>query len=284
MQTQHFAQFAVFGQPVAHSKSPRIHRLFAAQQGQDIDYRALALPANEADFRTGMDAFFGAGALGANVTVPFKEWACRYADELSDRARAAGAVNTFIRLPAQPESGKAWRVRGDNTDGAGLVRDLADNLGVALEGRRILVIGAGGAARGIVLPLLQVQPESVLIANRSPERAQALADEFAVEVLPLNALAGRRFDIVINATSGSLKGEAPAVPADIFSGCLLAYDLVYAAQPTPFMRQALENGAAAAADGLGMLVEQAAESYFLWRGFRADTAPVIAALREELSQ
>ena len=154
MQTQHFAQFAVFGQPVAHSKSPRIHRLFAAQQGQDIDYHALALPANEADFRTGMDAFFGAGALGANVTVPFKEWACRYADELSERARAAGAVNTFIRLDGQPENGKSWRVRGDNTDGAGLVRDLADNLGVALEGRRILIIGASGAARGIVLPLL----------------------------------------------------------------------------------------------------------------------------------
>lgn len=284
MQTPHPAQFAVFGQPVAHSKSPRIHRLFAAQQGQEIDYRALALPATEADFRAGVDAFFAAGGRGANITVPFKEWACRYADELSGRARAAGAVNTFIRLPAQPESGKAWRVRGDNTDGAGLVRDLADNLGVALNGRRILIIGAGGAARGIVLPLLQGQPESVLIANRSPERAQALAAEFAVEALPLNTLAGRRFDIVINATSGSLNGEAPAVPADIFSGCLLAYDLVYAAQPTPFMRQALENGAAAAADGLGMLVEQAAESYFLWRGFRADPAPVIAALREELSQ
>ena len=271
-------RYAVFGNPIAHSKSPRIHALFAAQTDQDLSYEALLAPKD--GFVAAVLAFVAAGGRGANVTVPFKEEAFRLAADLTPRARAAGAVNTL--------SFAGERIAGDNTDGAGLVRDLQHNLGCDPAGRRILLLGAGGAARGVILPLLLENPAALLIANRTEEKAARLALEFArlpgcaVAVKPdsiaLGDLAGRQFDLVINATSAGLDDAALPLPDSLFAPQCVAYDMLYGRE-TPFLRQARAAGAKVA-DGLGMLVEQAAEAFTIWRGIRPETAPVLAALRQ----
>ena len=272
------ARYAVFGNPIAHSKSPRIHAAFAAQTGQDLHYEARLAPLD--GFAAAVLQFMAEGGQGANVTVPFKEEAFRLCDALSPRARAAGAVNTLSLADG--------RICGDNTDGAGLVQDLEANLGCPLEGRRILLLGAGGAARGAILPLLERRPACLQIANRSPEKAQALAAEFSAGAdLPVGggsfeALAGHQFDLLINATSASLGGAALPLPAGLFAPGSLAYDMMYGQGDTPFLAQARAAGAARLADGLGMLVEQAAEAVRVWRGLRPETGALLARLRAEL--
>ncbi|MCU0841513.1 MAG: shikimate dehydrogenase [Thiobacillaceae bacterium] len=265
-------RYAVFGHPIAHSKSPAIHAEFARQTGQDLSYVALLAPLD--GFAECVAAFRAGGGAGANVTVPFKEQAHALADRRSERAEAAGAVNT-LRFDAVG-------ILGDNTDGVGLVNDLEGNLGVPLAGRRILLMGAGGAARGVVLPLLERCPARLAIANRTAARAEELAARFAsrgpVTGGGYDALKGERFDVLINATAASLAGELPPLPAEVFTDGALAYDMMYG-RDTPFLALARRAGARAA-DGLGMLVEQAAEAFALWRGVRPRTAPVIAMLRE----
>lgn len=265
-------RYAVFGNPVAHSKSPAIHRMFAEQTGQRLRYERIEAPLD--DFAGAVARFRADGGRGANVTVPFKEQAWRLAQRLSDRARLAGAVNTLLL---------EGDIQGDNTDGVGLVQDLVHNLGVTLAGRRVLVLGAGGAARGILPALAPTGPAELVLANRTAERAQTLARELAeagpIRCLELGELAGQRFDVVINATAAGLSGELPPLPHDLLAPAAACYDLMYADRPTAFVEWARGHGAAVAADGLGMLVEQAAESFFLWRGVRPETAPVIAALR-----
>ncbi len=261
--------YAVVGNPVAHSKSPRIHALFAAQTGQDMRYEALLAPLD--GFVATVRAFMAAGGRGMNVTVPFKEEAFRLAATLTARARAAGAVNTL--------SFADGAIAGDNTDGAGLVRDITGNLGRDIAGKRILLLGAGGAARGVILPVLAGRPASLLIANRTADKARALAAAFpGCEGGGFGDIGGRAFDIVINATSAGLAGGVlPRLTFNFASGCL-AYEMVYG-RDTDFLRQAAEAGATTA-DGLGMLVEQAAEAFFVWRGVRPETAPVLKELRE----
>jgi shikimate dehydrogenase len=264
-------QYAVVGNPVAHSKSPLIHAEFARQTGQDMAYERLLAPLDS--FAESVDSFRQAGGKGLNVTVPFKEEAFRYARSKTARADAAGAVNTL-----KFDNGE---IVGDNTDGAGLVRDLTANLKRTLSGKRILLMGAGGAARGAIAPLLAEHPAALVLANRTPEKAQKLAELFGgkIDAISYEALAGQSFDIVINATAASLKGELPPLPDRLFNAGALAYDMMYGAE-TPFMAWARAHGAAQIADGLGMLVEQAAESFFLWRGVRPDSAPVIRLLRK----
>jgi shikimate dehydrogenase len=271
-------RYAVFGNPIGHSKSPRIHALFAAQTGQDMGYEALLAPLN--GFAATVAEFAAAGGRGANVTVPFKEEAFRLANRRSARAEAAGAVNTL--------SFSNGDIVGDNTDGAGLVQDLKANLGCELAGKRILLLGAGGAARGVILPLLEEGPARFVIANRTAEKAARLAVEFtdvAAQrglVSPkggsFDDLADTGFDLVINATSAGLSDTALPLPATAFAPTAVAYDMVYGRE-TPFMAQARSAGCRVA-DGLGMLVEQAAEAFFLWRGVRPETAPVMATLRQ----
>ena len=264
--------YAVFGNPVGHSKSPAIHAAFAAQCNQDISYQAMLAPLDA--FAGSVRSFIAAGGRGANVTVPFKEEAFQLATRLSARAQLAGAVNTLFF--------DADGVLGDNTDGAGLLRDLTVNLVFPLAGKRILLLGAGGAARGVVAPLLAAQPAALLIANRSIARAQELVERFAVagtlRACGYPQLVGP-FDLVINGTSASLAGALPPLPAGVFSPASLAYDMMYGDSATPFLAFAREQGAARLADGVGMLVEQAAEAFHLWRGVRPDSAPVIARLR-----
>lgn len=270
-------RYAVFGNPVAHSKSPRIHALFAQQTGEDMQYEAILAPLD--DFAGSVRAFARAGGLGANVTLPFKEAAFRLCEQRTARADAAGAVNTLLLAF---ENGVLHAI-GDNTDGAGLVRDVAHNLDLAIAGKRLLLLGAGGAARGAVLPLLHEAPQSLTIANRTVDKAKKLAEIFAVEAharleaCAFEALAGKQFDIVVNATSAGLADAALPVPDDIFANGCLAYDMLYGRE-TPFMRQAHAAGANVS-DGLGMLVEQAAEAFALWRGVRPDTAPILKLMR-----
>lgn len=269
------AKYAVIGNPIAHSKSPEIHARFAQQTGQDIVYERLLAPLD--GFAQAVAGFIDAGGCGANVTVPFKLEAYAMATELSVRAQAAGAVNT-LRFAGGV-------IYGDNTDGVGLVADIVGNAGLALKGKRLLLLGAGGAARGVLLPLLEQQPAEVVIANRTPEKADLLAQQFRAPpgVLRASGYAalGGAFDVVINATSASLEQALPPVPVTVFDGAALAYDMVYGREATPFMRLAASHGAPVR-DGLGMLVEQAAASFLVWRGLRPDTAPVHAALRAQL--
>jgi shikimate dehydrogenase len=260
-------RYCVFGNPVTHSKSPRIHALFARQTGQDLTYEAILAPLD--GFAASVNGFAAAGGRGANVTVPFKEEAFRLATTLTPRAEAAGAVNTLSLDGAS--------IRGDNTDGTGLVRDIAHNLGVVIAGRRILIVGAGGAARGVILPLLEQRPAAIFIANRTAARAEQLASTFKVEGGGFEALAGRTFDIVINATSAGLSDAVLPVPTFAFAPGSLAYEMLYG-RDTPFMAQARAAGATVT-DGLGMLVEQAAEAFFVWRGVRPETAPVLDLLK-----
>ena len=263
-------RYAVIGHPVAHSKSPWIHAEFARATRQDIEYRRIEAPLD--GFARAVDEFRAAGGCGANVTLPFKAQAFRYCgDNVSARARAAQAVNTLIFGNRE--------VHGENTDGAGLLRDLTLNLGRRIAGSRILLMGAGGAAQGVLGPLLAAGPQRLVIANRTAEKARALAGRCgAAAGVGYEALAGAHFDLLINATSAGLEGGAPALPAGVFAPGALGYDMVYG-RDTPFLAMARAAGAQAC-DGTGMLVEQAAESFLLWRGVRPDTAPVIAALRQ----
>lgn len=269
-------QYVVIGNPVSHSKSPAIHAQFAAQTGESIAYERLAAPLD--DFAACVQHFMQSGGRGANVTVPFKLEAFALATQLTPRAQAAGAANTL--------SFDDGRIVGDNTDGVGLVRDIVHNAGVVLEGRRILLLGAGGAARGVVMPLLAERPQQLVVANRTFARAQELVQSFPAAAPVLKAAAfddlSGQFDAIINATSASLSADLPAVPATLFGPQVFVYDMMYAATPTVFMQWAAQHGARVR-DGLGMLVEQAAESFFVWRGARPDTAPVYALLRAQLA-
>lgn len=266
-------RYAVIGNPIAHSKSPALHAAFARQCGQDIRYEAILGPLD--GFRAAVEAFRQAGGRGMNVTVPFKVEALALADTLTERARLAQAVNT-LRFEADG-------IFGDNTDGIGLVNDIQQRLGFAIGGKRVLILGAGGAARGSVLPLAEAGPARLVIVNRTQAKAEALREQFAgvaaVDVEPCDGLAGQSFDLVINATSAGLHGESLPLPAGIFAPGALAYDMVYGNTETPFMTAARALGASRVSDGLGMLVGQAAESFFLWRGVRPDTAPVLQMLQ-----
>jgi shikimate dehydrogenase len=269
-------RYGVFGNPIGHSKSPQIHRLFAAETGQALSYEPLLAPLE--DFPAFARAFFQQ-AHGANVTVPFKEQAFRLADELTERARRAGAVNTLKKL----DDG---RLLGDNTDGLGLVRDLIDNAGVTLAGKRILLLGAGGAVRGVLEPLLAQQPAELVIANRTLEKAEQLAVEFAalgpVRACRFEELQGP-FDLIVNGTSASLAGELPPLADSLIRrGETFCYDMMYGASTTPFCQWGAALGARTR-DGLGMLVEQAAAAFELWRGVRPQAQPVLATLREQLN-
>ena len=264
--------YAVFGNPIAHSKSPEIHQHFAKQEQVLIEYGRQLVEAGH--FADAADAFFSAGGLGANITVPFKIDAFDWVSEHSERALAAGAVTTIIPL-------SDGRFRGDNTDGVGLVNDIQTTLQIGLTGKRILILGAGGAVRGVVPVLLEQQPEKVVISNRTPEKARLLAERFGVESTALVKLQPDFFDIIINGTSGSLGGELPEVAPEVFGCCELAYDLVYGEAAKPFLSFAARFGARQTADGLGMLVAQAAFSYELWRGFKPDIAAVTRQMRAE---
>jgi len=273
-------RYAVFGNPVAHSLSPAIHAAFARQTGQDLAYEAILAPRD--GFAAALRAFAAAGGRGANVTLPFKEEAWRLADARSARAEAARAVNT-LRFDAAG-------LFGDNTDGAGLIADLCRNLGFDLSGRSVLLLGAGGAARGALLPLLDQSPARLAIANRNAQRAAVLAAEFSarlpakgrvrLDACGLDALGAEAFDLVIDATSAGLAGAPPVLPGGLFSRDSLAYAMIYGQPAEAFLAFARAHGAARCADGLGMLVEQAAESFHLWRGVRPETASVIERLRE----
>lgn len=272
-------RYAVIGHPIAHSKSPQIHVAFARQTAQDLGYEAILAPLD--GFVATVQAFRAAGGRGMNVTVPFKLEAFALADRHTPRARAAGAVNTLAF--------DADGILGDNTDGAGLVRDLTVNLNCPLQGRRVLLLGAGGAARGAILPILDERPTALMIANRTVARAEELARVFAAEAgdtqlsaSSFAALAGQSFDVVINATAASLDDDVPPLPPGLYASGALAYDMMYGRGDTPFMTAARADGAARVADGLGMLVEQAAESFTLWRGVRPDSRAVLAELRRQI--
>ena len=262
-------RYAVFGHPIAHSKSPQIHAAFARQTGQDMTYEAILAPLD--GFAECVAQFIAAGGRGANVTVPFKEEAFKLATRLSPRAQRAGAVNT-LKFDAED-------IVGDNTDGAGLVADITRNLNCSLTEKHILLLGAGGAARGVIEPLLDQQPAALVVANRTVSRAQELAELFGHGITACSfEAADGPFDIVINATAASLAGELPPLSPRIFTDNSLAYDMMYG-RDTPFLSFARTHGATATSDGLGMLIEQAAEAFFVWRGERPETAAVIAALR-----
>jgi len=265
--------YAVVGNPIAHSKSPDIHNAFAAQTGEKLFYKALLAPLD--DFEGEVSRFLEHGGHGLNVTVPFKENAYRMADELTARAQRAQAVNTLKKL----EDG---RLLADNTDGAGLVRDLTVNHGVNLKGKRILLLGAGGAVRGVLQPMLDQAPAELVIANRTVSKAEALATDFS----DLGTLSGcgfsdveGTFDVIINGTAASLAGELPPLPESVINNRTVCYDMMYSPQTTVFNAWAAGLGAVMTIDGLGMLVEQAAEAFFVWRGVRPETTRVMLTLR-----
>jgi shikimate dehydrogenase len=270
--SQALDQYGVIGHPIAHSWSPFIHGMFARQTGQALVYRLYDVPPEH--FQASVGEFRASGGRGLNVTVPHKVAAAELADELTERALRAGAANTLTCLPE--------RIRGDNTDGTGLVRDLTGNLGLTLTQRRILVAGAGGAARGVIAPLLTLHPSELWVAARTAERAEPLAQQFAalgeVRGSALTEVPRERFDLIINATSASLTGEVPELPAECVGPDTLCYDMAYAKSDTAFVRWARARGCGRAVLGWGMLVEQAAESFFVWRGVRPETAPVRAVL------
>lgn len=271
-------RYAVFGNPIKHSKSPEIHTFFAQQCSQHMVYRAVRVDAD--GFARAAGKFFDDGGRGLNVTVPFKRDAFDFADRLSEGAARAGAVNTLSRT----DDGV---IEGDNTDGVGLLRDLTVNLDWPVQGLRVLLIGAGGAARGVLAPLLRERPQLLAIVNRTGERARQLAQEFAdigpVEGGGYELVGARQFDLVINASSAGLSGATAELPGSLLTERSCCYDMVYGAEPTPFMRWSAHHAAWAVADGLGMLVEQAAESFYIWRKVRPDTQPVINRLREAMA-
>ena len=269
-------RYAVMGNPVEHSQSPRIHQLFARQFDIALEYHRIQVDAG--GFAQAVSHFAAHGGSGLNITVPFKVEAwqlCRQPrNRLSERAQRAEAVNT-LRF----ERDRA--VLGDNTDGAGMVRDIENNLGLEIAGRRVLVLGAGGAVRGILEPLVRCQPASLTIANRTIHKARALAEKFGpnIHACGCDRVDGPAFDLIINGTAASLGGQLPGIGAHCLGADSLGYDMMYARTPTVFMNWALANGAGRVSDGLGMLVEQAAESFHLWHDKRPDTAPVLSALR-----
>jgi shikimate dehydrogenase len=259
-------RYAVIGNPVAHSKSPWIHAEFARATGEDIEYSRIEAPLD--GFTPAVELFRAAGGKGLNVTLPFKHEAFRYCSRHSDRARVAQAVNTIV----------FDRAFGDNTDGVGLVRDISQNLQIELKDRGVLLLGAGGAAQGVIGALLEAGVARLVIANRTVPKAKALAERFkGASACGYDALGREPFDVVINATSAGLANEVPPLPQDLLGKGMLAYELVYGRE-TPFLAAARRAGARAC-DGLGMLVEQAAESFFIWRGVRPQTRPVLAKLR-----
>jgi shikimate dehydrogenase len=259
-------RYAVIGQPIAHSKSPWIHARFAEATGQDLRYDRIEAPLD--GFERTVEAFRAAGGRGLNVTLPFKHAAFRYCQEVSERARLAQTVNTLVFRE---------RVYGDNTDGIGLVRDIEINLGVPLARKAVLLMGAGGAAQGVAGALLEAGVASLVIANRTLSKAETLAARFAPATASGYGELRGDFDVVINATAAGLAGEPVALPASVLASGTLAYDMVYG-RDTPFLQGARAAGARAC-DGLGMLVEQAAESFFIWRGVRPQTRAVLASLR-----
>jgi shikimate dehydrogenase len=269
--------YAVFGNPINHSKSPHIHRHFAEQTGQDMTYTKQLVA--DGEFAAAAAEFFAKGGKGLNITVPFKLDAYRFAAHLTPRARRAGAVNT---LAVQTDGS----ILGDNTDGIGMIHDM-HNLGWELHNKRVLILGAGGAVRGILQPLLEQEPESLAIVNRTHDKAEQLANSFHdlgdVRALKLEELAGKQFDLVINGTSASLHGELPPLPDDLLAPGACCYDMMYGAEPTVFLQWAQDHGAAGVADGLGMLVGQAAEAFYLWRQIRPEVVPVITAMRRQMS-
>jgi shikimate dehydrogenase len=267
--------YGVVGHPVAHSWSPFIHGLFARETGQAMSYRLYDF--SPEDFEARVREFFAQGGRGLNITLPHKIAAVDIASELTARAAHSGAVNTLAMQ-------KDGTILGDNTDGAGLVRDLCDNLGLVIIRRRILIVGAGGAARGVIAPLLALEPAQVVIANRTPERAQALAGAFAklgpVQGVGLRYISGDPFDLIINATSASLSGDLPPMSNAIVGPETVCYEMAYGKNETPFVQWSLKRGCARAVQGWGMLVEQAAESFRVWRGLKPSTATVLTALKE----
>ena len=269
-------RYAVFGHPISHSKSPRIHALFAAQTGQVMSYEALDVPPER--FVAEVEAFLSTGGSGLNCTVPLKEQAFALAASLSDRARRAGAVNT---LAVQADGS----LLGDNTDGVGLLRDLTTNLNLTVAGKSLLILGAGGAVRGILQPLLAERPRRVVIANLTVAKAERLVDEFAdlaaLEACNYPRLSWSGFDLILNATAASLSGELPPLADELLNPGGACYDLAYGSTPTAFVRWGQSIGAALSVDGIGMLVEQAAEAFGLWRGVRPETRSVIRSLNEE---
>ena len=265
-------RYGVVGHPIKHSRSPEIHALFAEATRQVMSYERLEAPLD--GFEEFALALRDAGYLGLNVSVPFKLDAAKLASDLSTRARLAGAVNTL------KFDGDA--IIGDNTDGVGFVRDITQRLAQPIGGSAVLILGAGGAVRGLIGPLLEESPKWIAVANRTSSRAQDLAEEFGVESIEFDEVPSEHYDIVINGTSTGLHHEAPAIDPESFEGCALAYDLVYAREETPFMKLARRGGARRVADGLGMLIEQAAESFYIWRGVRPDTGAAFDALRRIL--
>lgn len=270
-------RYAVIGHPVSHSRSPFIHSRFAEQTGQSLTYTTIdAIPEQ---FDATARQFFSEGGKGLNVTVPHKEAALNLADELTPRAKRAGAVNTLALREGD-------RILGDNTDGAGLARDLLNNHRVTIAGRRLLLLGAGGAARGAIAPLLGLKPSEMTIVNRNVDRARDLAQSFSdmglLKAIGYQDFGSEPFDVVINATAASMTGELPALPPGIVSSRSICYDMYYGRGETAFTSWALQRGCARAIMGLGMLVEQAAESFHLWRGVRPDTASVLSSLTAEL--
>lgn len=267
-------RYGVMGYPVSHSRSPVIHRLFASQTGQELQYELLQVAPDKLE--TAVRQFQRTGGKGLNMTVPHKAAAVKLCDYLSERAATAGAVNTLSFCEGE--------IRGDNTDGIGLLRDLAVNQGLTLEGARILILGAGGATRGIVEPLLEMQPAELRIANRTIEKAEHIAEDFShvgpvstcrFDLLPVEG----PYDLVINATSADLHGDTPPYPSAAVSSETFCYDLSYGLKPTPFSEWARQQGASKSVMGWGMLVEQAAESFHIWRRVRPDTAPVLKQMK-----
>ena len=269
--------YAVMGNPIAHSQSPLIHTTFAQQTGQVLQYNAILV--NTGNFVKAVQTFQALGGKGLNITVPFKQDAWTLAKHRSKRAELAEAVNTLWF----DEQGVCY---GENTDGIGLIRDLTQNHGCQIEGRRVLILGAGGAVRGVLEPLLAAAPAQCVIANRTVSKAKTLAKLFAalsnITAFPYDALPGQSFDLIINGTSASLQGQLPPLPETLLAPDGWCYDMMYASTPTIFMQWAKKQGAAYVLDGLGMLVEQAAESFYLWRGVKPETAPVIQKVREHI--
>jgi shikimate dehydrogenase len=264
----------VVGHPITHTLSPRIHKQFAEQTDQNLIYQAIESPLDK--FSETVEQFRSAGGRGLNITVPFKQQAWELCDQRSEVAERAGAVNTLLF----DDNGQ---IRGDNTDGRGLVRDILFNHEQAIAGKRLLVLGAGGAVRGVLEPLLKEKPDFCVIANRTLSRAEELVDLFSdigdLTAVEYSDLTGSSFDMIINGTSASLQGELPPLPQNILTEKAVCYDMMYAKTPTAFVKWGLDNGAELSVDGLGMLVEQAAESFYIWRGIRPETKSVISLLR-----
>ncbi len=269
-------KYAVIGNPIGHSKSPDIHRMFANQTNQDMAYTALQAEPDQ--FDSAIDEFISSNGMGLNITLPFKQEAFRLANQLSVHAQRSGAVNTLI-------ISSTGEIHGDNTDGVGLLRDLTKNLNIKVNEARILVLGAGGAVRGILPSLIDEKPVSITLANRTESKAHDIANLF-LEVFPISPnrydqLAGKTFDLIINGTSSSVTHSMPEIPNRILELNGFVYDLMYASEPTPFLKWGISQGASLATDGLGMLVEQAAQSFYLWRSILPETEIVIKTLKQQ---